>query len=301
MSNRTGSAFAPNFYLFQANAAALSLRLRRPHEVMYTEGSACLMGIGGVAEAECHTLFRLHGGILGADSYSTEVTGDFVDRKAAAKMTDSHPPSVSTWETNRLAITTTTQCKVTGFHSMNFESAARLDGPTVRIGQLEFRMEGSNSRKDGEELAIRFKRLSFSSVFINGQELKVSVKPAIFDQGPTFASFKKQFESAAFRKEHGHMVYRPAGSEDSKLHDPRGFCTATVVNKIEWKNPKAADPNIVIDGHSIKVPGYGMIYLGEITIAPIQRRLHMVRVELGCPDGGSGGGGLGCLGGHEAP
>ncbi len=300
MSSRTGSAFAPNFYLFQANAAALSLRLRRPHEVMYTEGSACLMGIGGIAKAECHTLFRLHGGILGADSYTTEVTGDFVDRKAASKLTDSHAPAVSAWETNRLAITTTTQCTVNGFHSMNFESAARLDGPTVRIGQFDFKMEGSNSRKDGEELAIRFKRLSFSSVFINGRELKVSVKPGIFDQCPTFASFKKQFESAAFRKDYGHMVYRPSGPAD-KLHDPRGFCTATVVHKIEWKNPKAADPNIVIDGHTIKVPGYGMIYLGEMTIAPIQRRLHMVRVELGCPDGGSGAGGLGCPGGHEHP
>lgn len=300
MSNRTGSAFAPNCYLFQANAAALSLRLRRPHDVMYTEGSACLTGIGGIAKAECHHLFSMHGGILGADSYSTEVTGDFVDRKAARNMTDSHPPAVATWETNRLPITTSTQCTVNGFHSMNFESAARLDGPSVRIGQFDFKMEGSNSRKDGEELAIRFKRLSFSSVFINGKELKVSVKPAIFDQSPTFASFKKQFESAAFRKEYGHMVYRPAGPED-KFHDPRGFCTATVVNKIEWKDQKAADPKILIDGHSIKVPGYGTIYLGEMTIAPLQRRLHMVRVELGCPDGGSGGGGLGCLGGHDRP
>ena len=298
MSNRTGSAFAPNLYLFQANAAALSLRLRRPHEVMYTEGSACLMGIGGVAKAECHTLFRLHGGILGADSYSTEVTGDFVNRKAARDMTDSHPPAVSTWETNRLAITTSTECTVNGFHSKNFDSSARIDGPSLRIGQFDFRMEGTSSRKDGEELAIGFKRLSFSSVFINGMELKVTVERSLFNDCPTFGSFKKKFESGKFPKEFAHMVYRPAG-QGGKLHDPRGFCTVTVVNKIQWKDPKG-DPNM-IEGHSIKVPGYGTIYLGEMTIAPLQRRLHMVRVELGCPDGGSGGGGLGCLGGHDHP
>ena len=296
------STFAPNCYLFQANAAALSLRLRRPHDVMYTEGSACLTGIGGSAKAECHNLFRMHGGLLGADSYSTEVTGDFASLRDASKLTDSHPPAVSTWETNQLPITTSTQCTVNGFHSTNFDSSARIDGPSLRIGQFDFRMEGANSRaKQTEELSIQFKRLSFSSVFINGMELKVTVERNLFNDCPTFASFKKKFESGGFSDKFAPMVYSPKVPGGRLLHDPRGFCTVTVVSKIQWKDLKQSDPKIQIDGHSIKVPGYGTIYLGEMTIAPLQRRLHMVRVELGCPDGGSGGGGLGCLGGHDRP
>ena len=295
------STFAPNCYLFQANAAALSLRLRRPHDVMYTEGSACLTGIGGIAKAECHNLFSMHGGLLGADSYRTEVTGDFVDRKAASELTNSHPPAVSTWETNRLAITTSTECTVNGFHSKNFDSSARIDGPSLRIGQFDFRMEGANSREGkAEELSIQFKRLSFSSVFINGMELKVTVERGLFNDCPTFAAFKEKFQSGAFPEKFAPMVYSPTGPGGKLLHDPRGFCTVSVVSKIQWKDPKKGDPRM-IDGHSIKVPGYGTIYLGEMTISPLQRRLHMVRVELGCPDGGSGGGGLGCLGGHDRP
>ena len=63
----------------------------------------------------------------------------------------------------------------------------------------------------------------------------------------------------------------------------------------------SADPGIKIKGHSIAVPGFGTIYLGEMTISPVQRRIHMVRIELGCPDGGGAMMLTGCPGYHEFP
>src|SRR5262245_32430310 len=124
MFNQADSAFAPNLYLFQANAAALAVRLRRPEDFIHTEGSACLTPIGGAASAEGR-LVNLHGGALTAESYRTEVTGDYVDRHAAAKLTESHADNVSDWRHNNLEIATSAECTVNRFQSINFDGEDR--------------------------------------------------------------------------------------------------------------------------------------------------------------------------------
>lgn len=305
MSTQPASGFAPNMYLFQANAAALSVRLRRPEEVIHTEGSACLMGIGGRAAASGKDI-RLHHGILTADSYSTEVTGDFVDLKAAAALTESHGDQVSKWRYNTLEIETTAACTVNGFRSINFENAERKEGPSLRIGQFEFKMTGRHRRRLGDQIEITFDKLGFNEVSINGKALRVVTRGDIFDSLPTYNSFREEYNTnKTFRKEFGHMVYRPApdscSSDPDQLYERRGFYTVTVVNKIEWADPQGCDTQIGIAGHSVTVPGYGTIYFGEMTVSPNQRRLHMVRITLGCPDGGDKGGGLGCPNGHDHP
>jgi hypothetical protein len=306
MFNQAEPAFAPTFYLFQANAAALSLRIREPEDFIHTEGSACLTAIGGAASSEARGV-DLNGGALKADHYRTEVTGDYVDRKAAARLTESHRDTVSGWRNNTLEITTSSECTVNQLHSTNFNREDREAGKTLAIGQLDFKMEGRHRRRYHDELEIRFARLSFSEVFINGKALRVHVVPDLFDSLPTFSAFQKEYNaSAAFRKEFGHMIYRTSPDilswlKGDELHDRRGFATVTVVNKVEWADPKDADPKIVINGHSVIVPGYGTIYLGEMTIAPAQRRLHMVRVALGCRFGGEMLSAMGCPGGHEHP
>jgi hypothetical protein len=249
----------------------------------------------------------LNEGAVTADGYFTEVTGDFVDREAAARLTESQRDTVSDWRHNTLEVATTTECTVNGLESINHASSTKPSGQKLRIGQIDFKMEGRHRRKYHEDLELRFGRLTFSEVSINGARLKVSVLPDVFDSLPTFSSFQKEYNrSEAFRKEIGHMVYRTEPGvlswlKGHELHDRRGYCLVTVVNKIEWADPKEADPRITINGHTVLVPGYGTIYFGEMTIAPTQRRLHMVRAELGCRDGASLDFGLGCAGGHELP
>ena len=307
MFNQGDSAFAPSQYLFQANAAAIGVRFRRPNDFSHTEGSACLMASGGRAGSERKERVILNEGAVTADGYFTEVTGDFVDREAAARLTESQRDTVSDWRHNTLEVATTTECTVNGLESINHASSTKPSGQKMRIGQIDFKMEGRHRRKYHEDLELRFGRLTFSEVSINGARLKVSVLPDVFDSLPTFSSFQKEYNrSEAFRKEIGHMVYRTEPGvlswlKGHELHDRRGYCLVTVVNKIEWADPKEADPRITINGHTVLVPGYGTIYFGEMTIAPTQRRLHMVRAELGCRDGASLDFGLGCAGGHELP
>ena len=303
MFQNADSAFAPRVYLFQANAAALSLRLRRPDDFIGTEGSSCLTGIGGRASATGNQI-SLHKGTLLADSYSTEVTGDFADLAAAKRLTESDAGTVSRWSANELDTITTVECTVAGVQSINFDSEARTSGKSLKIGQLDFRMEARQGRRLEDCMEVRFKRLSFTDVSINGRALRVSTREDVFDRFSNFASFKEEFNcNHEFRQEIGHMVARPPSSlpwPGGTLYDRRGYCLVTVVNKIEWVDQQGDEPG-TINGHTVIVPGYGTIYFGEMTISPIQRRLHMVRVELGCPDGGSMVIGSGCEGGYDLP
>ena len=299
--NDDKSAFAPHVHLFQANAAALSLRLRRPDDFMHTEGSSCLAGCGGKARAAGNQI-SLHNCTLTADSYHTEVTGDFVDLAAAKKLTESHGDSVSLWGSKELESITTVECKVTGIQSINFDTEARTSGKSLKIGQLDFKMEGLK-RQDAME--FRFNHLSFTDISINGSALRISTREDVFDRFGTFAAFKEEFNgNSGFRKEISHMVAHPSTKtglcDQDELYDRRGYCFVTVVNQIEWVDPKGREQG-TINGHTVIVPGYGTIYFGEMTMSPIQRRLHMVRVELGCPDGGSMLMASGCEGYHDLP
>jgi hypothetical protein len=151
----------------------------------------------------------LNEGAVTADGYFTEVTGDFVDREAAARLTESQRDTVSDWRHNTLEVATTTECTVNGLESINHASSTKPSGQKLRIGQIDFKMEGRHRRKYHEDLELRFGRLTFSEVSINGARLKVSVLPDVFDSLPTFSSFQKEYNrSEAFRKEIGHMVYR---------------------------------------------------------------------------------------------
>src|SRR6187401_973582 len=114
MFNQGDSAFAPSQYLFQANAAAIGVRFRRPNDFSHTEGSACLMASGGRAGSERKERVILNEGAVTADGYFTEVTGDFVDREAAARLTESQRDTVSDWRHNTLEVATTTECTVNG-------------------------------------------------------------------------------------------------------------------------------------------------------------------------------------------
>jgi len=59
------------------------------------------------------------------------------------------------------------------------------------------------------------------------------------------------------------------------------------------KSPKVSDvadinsPNIGVWGPIIKIPHFGTIYLGEVLVSFGQRRVNMIRLELGSPDAGS--------------
>jgi hypothetical protein len=69
-----------------------------------------------------------------------------------------------------------------------------------------------------------------------------------------------------------------------------GVIYTTIVSEIKWATGKGY-PGAKIDGHSVIVPEFGRIFFGELFIASSERRMTMVRFELGSPWGGWADGG----------
>jgi hypothetical protein len=69
-----------------------------------------------------------------------------------------------------------------------------------------------------------------------------------------------------------------------------GLVYTTIVEKITWVNNKPF-PKSRIDGHVVTIPNFGKIFFGELLIGGAERRLTMVRFEMGSPVGGWADGG----------
>ena len=63
-----------------------------------------------------------------------------------------------------------------------------------------------------------------------------------------------------------------------------GVIYATIVKELKWEGKPPTDARI--DGHSVIVKDFGTVYFGELLIGRSERRLTMVRFELGSPIGG---------------
>ena len=71
-----------------------------------------------------------------------------------------------------------------------------------------------------------------------------------------------------------------------------GAMHGTIVKPLAWKGQEFPGSTIDPDQPgAVSVPGFGRVFFGEISIAPQQRRLTMVRVALGSPVGGD----IGCV------
>jgi len=76
------------------------------------------------------------------------------------------------------------------------------------------------------------------------------------------------------------------------------YSRSTIVSNIELKG---YDPAITVEGNVIVWNGFGRIILGEIHVKEHERRLTLVRLEMGSDAGGSGEAGDGKTNGETAP
>jgi hypothetical protein len=106
----------------------------------------------------------------------------------------------------------------------------------------------------------------------------------VFENLPTFAAAEKAFkEGGAFTKIAQDPFFT---GEPLKPSDFDGVFLCSIVKEI-----KTDCPGVKVKGHSIYVPGFGTVYLGELLIKPGEKTLTMLRFELGSTTGGSGSGG----------
>jgi hypothetical protein len=131
----------------------------------------------------------------------------------------------------------------------------------------------------------------FQQVRVDGVGLQVTTHCDIFTQFPTKLKLAHEFASNDdFRDRYGAcFLSEKPGSRKRRIPESQGLIYGTVVSSLEWQGnpPEGA----VITGNSVRIPGFGTIYFGEILIEESFRRLTLLRFQLGSENGGCGSAG----------
>jgi hypothetical protein len=125
---------------------------------------------------------------------------------------------------------------------------------------------------------------------IDGHELVVEFAVKLFQLHDTRSKLLAAADDPAFVRESGDSLFMMSAIHGTPV--PRtgrvlsafGSTYATLVKSINWAG--APYPGARIDHHSIVIPDFGKIFVGELLITDVSRRLTMLRFELGSPTGG---------------
>ncbi|MEZ5318712.1 MAG: hypothetical protein R2752_15035 [Vicinamibacterales bacterium] len=243
----------PRRYLFRANACAFGGRILRPRPVVLVSGASSSIGVsGGRAEARARaTHFKPYVRIGGA---STRVEAKFDDLKAARALTEGVGQEAA------LATTSSAQAVVDGL----------LVSKRLAIRQVRASLISRSAPEQGEPDIIVGRDTAIKGLTIDGFPVTVELAVAAFATMATHAAFVK--------------AGAPGCQVPPDDTDPSKPVLATIVRSLRWT--RKPHPEATIEGHVIRVPDFGRIYVGEIYITPDSRRLTLLRLRLGSPEGG---------------
>jgi hypothetical protein len=116
-------------------------------------------------------------------------------------------------------------------------------------------------------------------IFLNGSQIKVEYDKD-FETFPTFALFEKQYrtDDAFFRKYHVRCLRlptaKPAAFGERLPRVTGGYVVTTFVRRIIYGGK-------AVTGNVLALTGFGRIYFGEVLMSEYQRRVTMVRLDMG--------------------
>lgn len=124
------------------------------------------------------------------------------------------------------------------------------------VSRLVSRQERATPDKDGKLIGEESEHLPLGSYFVN---LRIAGSPIETVAGdfctPSLASFSRASN----------------GREEE------------ILEHSIFKSVSAQDKNLTVKGNVIEVPGFGRVILGELFVLRRERRLTMIRAELGSP------------------
>ena len=123
----------------------------------------------------------------------------------------------------------------------------------------------------------------FENLRIAGYPVHVELNVPLFHDLLTYEAAEQAFtKGGEFRK----IAEDPLGTGDTlKPKDVNGVFLCSIVKEI-----RVESPGVKVKGHSLYVPGFGKVFLGELLIKPGEKNLTMLRFELGSTTSGSGTG-----------
>lgn len=249
-------------FIFNGSAAAYGGRFVRPDDVVLaSSGGSALSVAGGRSEWKARDI-RL-GKSFRVARAETSATGLADDLGAAIRVTHGKLPAEA------LTATTTVSARVRGVEVGGAPPLERGEPrePLMKVADVSASMT-SKSAEPGAESSVVVDNASISVVTFDGHRLRVDVDIEPFKRYDTRAKLLA-----------AKNVIRQHGDQD------RIF--STIVRGLAWLGKPFPGAEF-INSNGVAVPSLGRFYFGEILIKASQRRLTMIRMELGSPTGGVG-------------
>jgi hypothetical protein len=262
-------------FVFQGNAAAYGGRLVRPADIVIeARGGSSLPVAGGRCQSALQPV--QFGDFIRVGSASTFAEGLFDDLKQAVEA------SFGRVRQDTLTATTTVNAEV--------RDIVVGTKPQLTVKRLRAALVSTTPTASGETAIRLTDDSAVQGVDIDGHTLIVELATAAFQQHDTYSRLRSAADDPGFERESGdclliRSVYdgRPAPPSGRLVEGGAGIY-ATIVKTIRWGGEPY--PGATIDHHLVTVPNFARIYFGEILITRYSRRLTMLRLELGSPDGG---------------
>ena len=262
-------------FVFRGNACALAGQIFRPKTLGVDLDGASSLGVSG-GRSQSQIKGRSFGDAITFASAFTFAEGLFNDEKQARDVTNHKKRQVDLETTTKV----TAEVRELRIGQNPAFSAKRIRGTLV-----------SRTTIGSGELSISPERDTvIQGVAIGGFGLEVTLNLSLFQKHDTRSKIVAAADDTKFVRSYGnHLVtsatvdgQHPTGRPGLIARD--GIIYSTIVKEINWEGKPF--PGAKIDGHSVIVPELGTLFFGELLIGGAERRLTMVRFELGSEFGG---------------
>lgn len=267
---------APRF-LFRGEAVGVAAHIRRPRDlVIPTQASVSLPIIGG------RGISAVNGGYFGTVlSFGSAVVNSSADYESSAEAIKF---TFGNHHKNKLSTRTRVSTEVLDLRIDSSDGGS--NGHTLTVARLAASMESRHLRERGGE-PIFTTRFEIEGLAIDGQPFDVEFAHNLLK----IATNKRLLGARATFKD----LFEPAARQGADCAALTACSSFRPIGKAAAKLAKVISPN------RIYVEDFGTIYLAEMIVSSVDRRLSLMRIEMGSPVGGDmliGGVGLD---GHDWP
>jgi hypothetical protein len=261
-------------FVFRGHASALAGQIFRPQTIIVDLDGASALGVSG-GRSQSRLAGRSFGDIIRFSSATTLAEGLFDDEALARDVTNQKGKQEELNSTTKA----TAEIRDLLVGQKPLFTAKRIRGTLV-------------SRKpdqSGEPSIGPATDTTIQGVDIGGHVLDIKLNTGLFRKHDTRSKILASADDPKFVTSFGVHLVPNATIEGQTLPRPGlvtryGVIYTTIVAEIRWAGRPF--PGAKIDGHSVIVPNFGRIFFGELLIASSERRMTMVRFELGSPVGG---------------
>ena len=262
-------------FVFRGNASAIAGQIFRPKTIIVdVKGGASSLGVSG-GRSQSQISGNAFGDFIKFGSAFTLAEGLFDDQK--------HAEAVTNHKGRQSELTSTTTV------TADTRDVSVGVKPIVAIKRVRGTLVSRSPAGSGEPSISPARDTTIQGVTIGGHGLVVDLNVSFFQKYDTRSKVLAAADDPKVaEKSRIHFVSDASveGVRPSRaaIVQRGGVLYTTIVRAIRWEGKPY--PGAKIDGHSVIVPDLGTVYFGELLVASTERRMTMVRFELGSPVGG---------------